>query len=121
MAVKCLDTYALVEISEANPHFSVYLQEDIVVPDLILAEFYAGLLRQFGKQTAQYWFRKIEPYTKSVALPLLIEAVEFRHEHRKENVSFFDAVGYIYSLKNNYLFVTGDKEFKDLKGVEFRK
>ena len=121
MALKRLDTYALVEISEANPHFSAYLQEDIVVPDLILAEFYALLLRRFGKQTAQYWQRKIEPYAKSVALPILIEAMEFREGHRKENISFFDAVGYTYSLKNNCLFVTGDREFKNLKNVEFRK
>ena len=121
MVIKCLDTYALVEISEANPHFSQYLKEDIVIPELIVAEFYSVTLRQFGKQTAQYWLRKIASYAKSVPLPLLIEAVEFRHEHKKNNISFFDAVGYIFSLRNNYLFVTGDKEFENFKGVEFRK
>ena len=43
----------------------------------------------------------------------------FKVDNAKKNVSFFDAVGYIYSRENRLLFVTGDKEFKNLEGVEF--
>ena len=36
-------------------------------------------------------------------------------------ISFFDAVGYVYSRENNYKFVTGDKEFEKLPNVQFMK
>jgi len=47
--------------------------------------------------------------------------MKFRHAYRRQRISFFDAVGYIYSLEKGMAFVTGDKEFKDIKGVEFMK
>ena len=50
-----------------------------------------------------------------------MEAIKFKYEHRKKDISFFDAVGYIFSLKKGYYFVTGDKEFENLPSVEFKK
>src|SRR3989344_7133080 len=111
---RCLDTYALVEISEGNPGFVAYLSEDITIPELILAEFYALLLRRFGEKTALYWLRKLQPYAVKVDLDTLIEAMSFREKNRQKNLSFFDAVGYLFSIRNNLIFVTGDKEFEHL-------
>ena len=48
MDVKVLDTYVLWEIAIGNPKFIHYLEEDFVVNDLILAEFYGIFLREFG-------------------------------------------------------------------------
>lgn len=118
---KCLDTYALVEISKANPEFEVYLESDFVIPDTTIAEFYLVLLREEGEKIADYWFRKLEAYCLQVNKETLIEAVKFRHQNKSKNISFFDAVGYIFSIKNNYKFVTGDKEFEHLINVEFKK
>ncbi len=118
---KCLDTYALVEISKANPGFENYLESDFVITDITIAEFYLVLLREEGEKVADYWFKKLQAYCESVNKETLIEAVKFRHQNKKRNLSFFDAVGYIFSLKNNYKFVTGDKEFENLVNVEFRK
>lgn len=120
MKRKCLDTYALVEISKANPAFALYLSQNIVITDVTLAEFYAVLLREDGKQTAEYWFRQLEAYSEPVDRSILKEAVIFRYEHRQQKISFFDAVGYLFSLRNGDVFVTGDKEFKGLKWVEYR-
>ena len=118
---KCLDTYALVEILNGNPRFAEYLSSDFVLTDLTLAEFYAVLLREEGEKVADYWFKKLERYALPVVKEILIEAIKFRYEHRKQDISFFDAAGYIFSVKNGYYFVTGDKEFEKLPNVEFKK
>ncbi len=118
---RCLDTYVLVEIKLGNPKFSDYFKSRFVIVDLILAEFYSVLLREESEEVAEYWFKKLEGYSVSVSKKILIEAVKFRYKHKRSRISFFDAVGYIFSLKNGYKFVTGDKEFKKLDNVEFRK
>ena len=118
---KCLDTYALMEISQQNPEFEVYLDSDFVITEITLAEFYGVILKDYDGKTAEYWFRKLEGYAVAVGKEILKEAVKFRYENKKKNISFFDAVGYMFSLLNGYLFVTGDKEFKGLKNVEFKQ
>lgn len=118
---RCLDTYALMEIAKGNPKFADYLNLDFIITDITLAEFYAVLLREDGEKVADYWFKKLERYSVPVSKEILIEAVKFRQEYKKLDVSFFDAVGYIFSVKNGYYFVTGDKEFENFKNVEFKK
>ncbi len=118
---KCLDTYALIEIAKANPKFAQYINSNFVITDLTLAEFYAVLLREFNEQTAEFWKKKIENYSLQIDREILIEAVKFRHINKKSDISFFDATGYIFSLKTGCRFVTGDKEFEKLESVEFIK
>ena len=118
---KCLDTYALMEIARANPKFVNYLNSSFVITDLNLAEFYSVLLREDGEKLADYWYKKLERYSLPVSKEILVAAIKFRYENRKTNISFFDAVGYIFSIKNGLYFVTGDKEFEKFKNVEFVK
>lgn len=119
--IKFLDTYALIEIAKGNTNFVEYLNLGFIITDINLAEFYSVLLREFNEKTADYWYRKIENYSQPVSKRILIEAVKFRHKNKKSGISFFDAVGYIFAVLNGYLFVTGDKEFRNLDNVEFRK
>ena len=49
----------------------------------------------------------------------MISAQNFRFSNKQKNISFFDGVGYCYAEENNLLFVTGDREFKSMKGVKF--
>ena len=118
---KCLDTYALVEISGGNSKFAKYLNGEFVITDLTLAEFYGVLLRQKGENTAEYWYKKLEIYCFPLDKRLLIDAIKFRYSNKKLNFSFFDAVGYIFALKNGLNFVTGDKAFEKLRNVEYMK
>jgi|SRR3989338_7991301 len=118
---RCLDTYALVEIYLGNEKFAKYLNVEFVINDFTLAEFYGVLLKEYGEGEAELWLKKLERYSLQVSRKILIEAVKFRHEHKKQNISFFDAVGYVFSIKNGYYFVTGDKEFESLPNVEFKK
>lgn len=118
---KCLDTYALVEIAEGNPKFAGYLNSYFVITDETLAEFYYVLLREKGEGVADYWYKKLERYSVVVSKEILIEVMKFKYEHRKQDISFFDAVGYVFSVKNGHYFVTGDKEFEKFTQVEFKK
>lgn len=117
---KCLDTYALIEIARGNPKFAEYLNSDFVITDLTLAEFYSVLLREESEGVADYWFKKLERYCVALDKETLVESVKFRHAHKKD-ISFFDAVGYVFSVKNGCYFVTGDKEFENFDFVEFKK
>ena len=123
--INCLDTYILVEIVKGNPKFSIYIKNSFIIPDWILGEFYYVLLREYSEEIAEYWLKKIENNSIQVSKEIIIKAMKFRYHHKKKNktsnISFFDAVGYIFSKENNCFFVTGDKEFKNLEDVEFVK
>ncbi len=121
MDIKCLDTYALIEIMNANPKFADYLNSNFVIADITLAEFYGVILREHGEEKADLWIKKLENYAVQVTLSILIEAVKFRYKNKEKNLSLVDAIGYIFSLKNGYYFVTGDKEFEKFRNVEFKK
>ena len=115
----CLDTYALIEIAGGNPKFSFLLKEEFVIPNTTLAEFYWVLLKNRDKEEADFWCEKLLNSTIDVAKKILLKAQHFRYLNRKKDISFFDSVGYIFFQDNNYIFLTGDKEFKDLDGVKY--
>lgn len=117
--MKCLDTFVLVEIARGNNRFTRYFDEEIVIPNEILAEFFGVILRDKNELTANYWIKKLEGYGKEVPLNILIKAIKFKYKNTTKNFSFFDCVGYIFALENNMQFVTGDGEFKNMKNVEF--
>ena len=119
--MKCLDTYALVELHNGTPRFSGLLNEDAVIPDIIMAEFYGVLFRKMGLQTADYWLRKLSYLCRPVSRDILIKAVRYRMENQKERLSYFDCVGYIFALENGMKFVTGDPAFQKREGVEWIK
>ena len=114
----CLDTYALIEIAEGNPKFSFLLKESFIIPNTTLAEFYWVVLRDKGKEEASHWSERLSGFSVEVSIKTLIKAQDFRYLHKKSKISFFDCVGYVFSIDNNYPFVTGDKEFKNMKGVK---
>lgn len=116
--VKFLDTYVLCEILQGNEKYFAYIDEDFVILDLILVEFYWVILREYNEATARYWLSKLQLNSFPCSLDLMAKAMINRRK-LKRNLSFFDAVGYTYAQEKNILFVTGDKEFKTLPGVEF--
>jgi len=119
--MKCLDTYALVEINNGNPRFTCLLNEELVITDITMAEFYALMYREYDLKTADYWHKKLSFFCRPVPREVLLKASKFKVDNSKQDLSFFDCVGYIYALENNITFVTGDKEFRQRKGVEFMK
>ena len=120
-SVYCLDTYALVEIGRNNPDFTGLLNQDFVITDLTIAEFYLFLYKEGNEDLARYWLKKLESFYRNVSRNVLIKSLKYRADNKKENLSIFDAVGYIYSLENGLKFVTGDRAFKNKEGVLFIK
>lgn len=118
-AIKFLETYILCEVLKGNKKYLPYLNGNFAVNDLILAEFYWTILREFNEATANYWFAKLKNYSLPCSVDLMLEATRFRFKHKHKNLSFFDAAGYIFAQQNNMVFVTGDKAFKDINKVEF--
>jgi len=115
----CLDTYALIEIHDANPKFSGLLAKDCVIADLTLAEFYGVLLRRFNKKTADYWLDRLAGLIVRTDMETYIAAIV--QKQGNPSLSFFDCVGYAYARQHHHQFVTGDKEFKGKQGVLFLK
>ncbi len=119
--MNCLDTYALIEIAKGSPAYQKFFEEEFVVPDTTLAELYWVLFRDYGQELAEEWYQKLMPYSKPAEKEILIAAMDYRKEHRKQRVSFFDSVGYVFAITRGYPFVTGDKEFKGKHNVVFVK
>ncbi len=119
--MKYLDTYILAEIAEGNKKYFCYIEEDFILTDLTLAEFYWVLLRDTNPEVADYWFQKLRVYAVIISAEMMIEAMRFRRLHKQKDLSFFDCIGYVYACKNNIPFVTGDMQFEKMKNVEFRK
>ena len=115
----CLDTYALVEIRRGNPKFLELMSKEFVITDLSMAEFYSILYRQNEESAAIEWNHKLHAYCRAVSKEILIKSLKYRINNKKENLSIFDCVGYMFALENNLKFVTGDWAFKNKEGVLF--
>jgi len=94
---------------------------DFVVAEPTLAEFYYVLLRDYNEQIANLWLEKFRSFIRPVPFSIWAKAMKYKHENNKENLSFFDCIGYMFAIENGYPFVTGDKQFAKRKGVMYIK
>ena len=115
------DTYALFEIAEKNENYEKYNGFPLIVCILNIAELYGTVLREFGEEKADGLYGKFVFQIVEITPEIMIEAVKFRYENRKEDVSLPDAVGYLLAKKHKLKFLTGDKFFEDKNNVEFVK
>lgn len=115
------DTYALFEIIRKNENYRKFFGEEVTTSLLNLGELYYGFLKDGDRQTAAYWFGKLENSTISANASIIRKAMDFKLENRKKSFSFIDCVGYVLAKENNLVFLTGDMEFEKLPNVEFVK
>jgi len=119
------DTYALVEILRGNPAYEKYSEEELITSEFNLLELAYALVRDYGVDRALVILRMVrasvdivtptnEDYVEAAAL-----CIKLRRE--KRSLSIIDALGYALARKHRALFLTGDKEFKDLEEVEYVK
>jgi len=119
--MKCLDTYSLVEIHNGNPQFAKILNDKVAITEITMSEFYGYLYQKHNEKTADYWLRKLSFYLHKVPIEVLVKAVKYRIDNKKQKLSFFDCAGYVFAVENDMVFLTGNKEFKNKKGAEFLK
>jgi predicted nucleic acid-binding protein len=115
------DSYAIVEMVKGNPKYSKYLKETIVVTIFNLAEIYWAILKDFGEKKSDEIYSEIKSFIAKVDDKTIKQAMKFRIKHKKNRLSYSDCIGYIYAMRNNLIFLTGDKQFYNMKGVEFVK
>lgn len=114
------DTYALFEIIEGNPLYEPYLDATLYINDFIFAELCYKLLRE-EKEHANYYIKKYAPHKKQLSAQTIKEAMAFRAKHKKQKLSMTDCISYFMAQDMGIKFLTGDKEFENMKNVEFVK
>jgi hypothetical protein len=115
------DTYAIIEIMKGNPDYAKFKYAKIVITMFNLVELHYKLLRDFNMQIAEEVLHEYSDYVIDVDIETIKEANEFKLLHRKKRLSAPDAIGYITAQKYGMKFLTGDRQFKGMRGVEFVK
>ncbi|MBS3099228.1 hypothetical protein J4462_03380 [Candidatus Pacearchaeota archaeon] len=115
------DSYAIIEIVRNNQNYLAYSEKDVTFTVFNLAEIYYSVLNSFDEKIADEIYEAYKGAVVEISDKILKKAIKFRVENKKRDLSYADCIGYIYSLENGIKFLTGDKEFEGLKGVEFVK
>lgn len=115
------DSYAIIEILSGNSNYITYLNERVVLTVFNLVEIYWFALHEYTEKESQTIYEKYRTSVAEMTDEILKEAVKFRKKYKKRDLSYADCIGYMYALKNNLKFLTGDKEFEHLKNVKFVK
>lgn len=115
------DSYAVIEIITGNPSYARFINESQTITVFNLVEIYYSALNNLNESKAEIIYEKYSKCVVEISDDVLKEAIKFRKTNKKRNLSYADCIGYVYSLKNNLIFLTGDKEFENLDNVEFVK
>jgi len=115
------DSYALFEIIKGNPNYRKYASCDMATSKLNIFELFHGFLRDKQEELAETAIERYYPYVVDFDDDVIREAARMKLVLNKRNVSMVDCIGYILSIKLGIKFLTGDKEFENLKNVEFVK
>ncbi|HLC74578.1 MAG TPA: PIN domain-containing protein [Candidatus Nanoarchaeia archaeon] len=115
------DSYAVIAQLEGNPSYARFSQEYPTITIFNLAEIYWTVTHTLSESEANLIYEKYASCVVSIPDDILKEAIKFRKLHKKKNLSYTDCIGYIYALKNNMKFLTGDQQFEHLPNVEFVK
>jgi len=115
------DSYAVAEILNGNPNYSEFVEEPVFITIFNLAEIYWVALREYSQDEAGQIYEKYADAVQEIDDDTLREAVKFRKEHKKKNLSYCDCIGYVYAVRKGMKFLTGDEQFKGMANVEFVK
>jgi predicted nucleic acid-binding protein len=115
------DTYAIIEILNGNPNYAKYVQEEVIITQFNLAEIYWNAILEYTESQANVIYEKYKQSVANINDEILKGAIKFRKEHKKQDLSYTDCIGYTYAMKNGLIFLTGDKQFFNIPGVEFVK
>lgn len=78
-----------------------------------------AILRTHGERAAHEVVEAYSAYEIDFSLSDLEAAMKLRCGLKNLELSYADALGYYISKKEGLKFLTGDKAFKELPGVEF--
>jgi predicted nucleic acid-binding protein len=113
------DTYALFEILRGNAAYDRFQADGFITTKLNLLEFHYRALELYGERFADTTFQKLLPNTIVIPDAVLLRASKLKRREKKRRLSYVDCIGYELAQTNALPFLTGDKEFRDMPGVEF--
>ena len=115
------DTYALIELLGGNPSYKPYLNRVLITTKFNLVELYYHFLHDYGKETADKYLRLYSNFVVPISYNCIRVGMQFKLEHKKENVSYVDCIGYALAFELGVKFLTGDEKFENKDNVEFVK
>jgi predicted nucleic acid-binding protein len=116
------DSYAVLAYLSDNPKYTDYFEENSgFLTKLNLMEIFYRTVEVHGAKAASQVVKVFGKYVVDFGLADIEGSMKLRFKLRKNGVevSYADALGYYLALKANVKFLTGDKRFKELEGVEF--
>lgn len=122
VAVYFFDSYAFFEIIEGSENYFPYFKNiGIITTKLNLLELHHGLLKLYGKETAERYYDQYVHFAMEIDDEIFKRASSLKAVLRKKKLSYIDCIGYIAALSTGVKFLTGDKQFQDMENVEFVK
>ena len=116
------DSYAIIELENGNENYLKYSDYPVILTLFNLAEVYWVILNQLGEKEADKVYEGYRSAVVDIDDATLKEAIKFRKKvYKNKKISYVDAIGYTYALRNNLVFLTGDEAFEHLENVEFVK
>jgi predicted nucleic acid-binding protein len=116
------DSYAVLAFTSGNQAYREYFEKnDGVLTKLNLLEVFYRSLEQFDFKAASDILDTFSKYLIDFGLEDIAGSMKTRLELKREgrNISYADALGYFLSRKIGIKFLTGDKTFRGLSGVEY--
>ncbi|HEV2227226.1 MAG TPA: hypothetical protein VGR56_10540 [Nitrososphaerales archaeon] len=116
------DSYAVLAFTSGNKAYKDYFEKnDGVLTKLNLLEIFYRSLEQFDFKAASDILDTFSKYLVDFGLEDIAGSMKTRLELKRDgrNVSYADAIGYFLSRKMGIKFLTGDKTFHGLGGVEY--
>lgn len=115
------DTYALIEVIGGNPRYAPFLNSVLATTVFHLAELYYHLLRFYSFEEANRYFDFYSHFLVPVSLSSIAAAMQFKLQHKSEELSYADCIGYAAAAEMGIKFLTGDEKFRNKENVEFVK
>lgn len=116
------DSYAVLAYLSDNPKYGTFFEEnDGFLTKLNLMEICYRALEVHGAKAASQVVKVFARYLMDFGVADIEGSMKLRLKLKKNgrDISYADALGYYLALKFNVRFLTGDKWFKGLEGVEF--
>lgn len=117
------DTYGLICLVRNVVSYQRFSESVVLTTQFNLVELYYSLLSRFGEGKAKKVCGSFKQCVVDVGDEVIFDALKFRLGHKKKNprsnLSYVDCISYMTARSKDVLFVTGDREFERLKGVDF--
>jgi len=114
------DSYSVLAYLSDRPGYAAYFEKNTgVLTRLNLMEVCYSILRAHGERAAHEVLEAYSSREIEFSLPDIEGAMKLRYELRNLELSYADALGYYISKKEGLKFLTGDRAFERLPGVEY--